>query len=343
MIHTETGKRIKQRDIAVQAGVSISTVSRVLNNMEGISDDLRRHVLAAAAELGYQQGQTAAQPKLRHVHLFTAGSHLNLTLDPFHADLLAGIEAECRGLGIRLSYSALTEETSDASFVLEKLGKGGEEGVLLLSVDDLELIAQLLAKGVPVVTINTDLQELVVDSFLPDNQSGPLKLMRYLIERGHRRILHVTELQRRTLQRRHESYRAGLEEAGIAYDPSLVIDTGVGTGGVYQTVRSLLQAGSLDFSAVFCVNDSSAVEVIHALKESGRRVPEDVSVVGYDDIPIAAFLTPPLTTVRIERQQLCTLAVRRLLDQLETPGLVPIRVELGTQLIERKSVMRLKR
>jgi len=326
--------RIRQHDIAERAGVSVSTVSRVLNNIPSISEEVRQHVLAVATELGY--GGLGARPRtsLRSVSLFTT---LSRSLDPFHTDILASVEVECLRQGIELSFAGI-DEGNNGNSVLEKIGQAKADGILLLSVDDAVLVEEILALGLPVVTINAEVPELAVDAFLPDNHSGALRLVRHLLAHGHRRILHVTYLQRRTLQRRHEAYRTALEEVGIAYDPGLVIDLSVHDKSAYEWTKQRLAAGEPDFTAVFCVNDMAAIEVLHALNEAGYQVPRDISVVGYDDISTAAFLTPPLTTVRINRRELSVLALHRLLERAAKPKLNPIRVELWSQLVQRQSV-----
>lgn len=335
MLFSMSKARVKQHDIAERAGVSVSTVSRVLNNVPSISEDVRQHVLSVATDLGYQVPRFKPQASLRNVSLFTT---LSRALDPFHADVISGIEVECLRQGIKLTFAGIEEGADGGSFVLAKIKQTSADGILLLSVDDQALIEEVLALGLPVVTINTDSPDLPVDAFLPDNFSGALRLMRHLIAHGHRRILHVTYLQRRTLRRRHDAYRAALDEAGIDYDSGLVVDLTGHHKSAYVWMRDRLAASHADFTAIFCVNDVAAIEILHALSEAGCRIPKDVSVVGYDDTPASAFLTPPLTTVHIDRRELSGLAVRRLLERAAEPALNPIRVELWSQLVQRRSV-----
>jgi len=336
---TKTHQRIQQREIAARAGVSISTVSRVLNGVTGISETLQQRVLSAAAELGYQGIADTIQRKVQSVTLLT-DLPLEPLLDPFHADILSGVEAECRRQGIHMSYAATSAGSTSSTFVLERIKQNRVGGIILLSVDDSLLIEQCIALGVPIVLINAEHPGLPIDTFLPDNQFGPLLAMRHLIEQGHRRILHLTHIVRRTIQRRHEAYRAALEEAGIPYDPALVVDTNISAEGGYEVTKRILAENKLDFTAIFCANDITAIGVLRAMQEAGRSVPEDVSVVGYDDIAMAAFLSPPLTTVRIEREELGSLAVRRLIERATSPILTPIRVELAARLVKRQSVGR---
>ncbi len=336
----QPGPRVQQRDIAERAGVSVSTVSRVLNQVEGVSEEARARVLAAAAELGYEPGQPATRTALRHVMLFRPWP--KISLDTFYADVLDGVEAECRRMGARLSYSAVDPAPAGRATILEAIQKGRADGLILVAMDNRAWLEEILALGLGAVLINAWHPLLPVDTFVPDNHIGPRLAVRHLVERGHRRILHVTSLHRPTIRHRCEAYRATLEEAGLPYDPALVFDMqdniGMTTEAAYRHMERFLQADPPDFTAVFCANDATAIGVMRALQESGRRVPADVSVVGYDDLTMAPFLTPPLTTVRIEREELGMLAVQRLADRVANPGLTPVRVELATRLIERESV-----
>jgi LacI family transcriptional regulator len=332
-------RRIQQREIAARAGVSISTVSRVLNNVAGISETAQQRVLAAAAELGYQMNGAKTPRRFQNVSLLTS-LQLPPSLDPFHADILSGVELACGREGIHLSYATFGQGSSSAEVVLERLRQNPVNGLLLMSIDDLALIEQILAMRLPTVTINVDRRELPVDAFLPDNRQGAMLAMRHLIAHGHRRILHITWTKRRTIQRRFEAYQAALAEAGIPYDPQLVAEVPINAEDTYQELKRRLAAGEPDFTAAFCANDIAAMGFLRAAQEAGLRVPEDISVVGYDDVATTAFLSPPLTTVRIERAELAALAVRRLIDRADAPNLTPIRVSLSCRLIERQSVAR---
>jgi DNA-binding LacI/PurR family transcriptional regulator len=332
-------RRIQQREIAARAGVSISTVSRVLNNVAGISAALQQRVLAAAVELGYQTHMDRRLNRLQNVGLFTSLPAAP-SLDPFHADVLNGVEAECGRQGIHLNYATLGQVPASPDTVLDRLRQNPIDGLLLMSVDDPALTRQLLALDLRLVMINVDQRELPLDTFLPDNRYGALLAMRHLIAHGHRRIVHITWPERRTIRRRCEAYRAALEEAGIPYTPELIIEAPINAEHAYEALKRRLASGDLDFTAVFCANDIAAIGAMRALQEAGLRIPEDVSIIGFDDLATTAYLSPPLTTVRVERGELGALAVRRLIDRAATPQLIPIRVEVACRLIERQSVAR---
>jgi LacI family transcriptional regulator len=328
-------QRLRQRDIAQAANVSISTVSRVLSNADGISQHVRERVLKAAASLGYQPGDE----KLHSIHLFT---DIKLADSPFYHNIMAGIEAECRRHDIALHYMVVERGPDSRAHVLEKIMQHTTDGLVFVAQDDRELLEQALTYNFRIVLVNAEHEGLPIDTILPDNQVGPLLAMRHLIEHGHQSILHVTSLKRITLRRRHDAYRTALTEAGIAYNPRLVlaIDEPFNMGSAYERLKSLLAEPTHfpSFTAVFCANDLSAMGVARALQEAGLRIPQDISLVGYDDLPMAEFMSPPLTTVRVDCQALGTFAIQRLMERAARPDNVPIRVELFSRLIKRQSV-----
>jgi DNA-binding LacI/PurR family transcriptional regulator len=331
-------RRVQQREIAERAGVSASTVSRVLNNIPGISPEVQRRVREAAAGLGYLHRASQPGAAIRRISLFTHLAPNARSLDVFHSGILSGIEAECRRQGINLSFTVIDRLGGVESELLQQLQTHEADGVLLLSVDDESFVRNLLAGGQRLVVLNSEYPDLAVDIVRPDNHAAALQATRLLLERGHRRILHYTALHRPTFHRRLSAYRQALQEAGIAYDPALVIDGGLDPERAYAELRTRLAAGPPNFTAVFSANDNSAMGIMRALQEAGLTVPADVSIVGCDDIPTAAYLSPPLTTVRIEREELGALAVRRLIDRATFPELTPVKIEMTIRLVERQSV-----
>jgi LacI family transcriptional regulator len=332
-------RHVSQRDIAKHAGVSTSTVSRVLNNVDGISDELREHVLKVAAEWGYYSPTTPG--KLQQLHLFTISFAARTTLHTFHTSILDGIAAECRQNNILLSYAVIDQSAADRAAILAQAREGSGVSILLMSIDDRKLIEDLLALKVPVALINVEYRDLPIDTFLPDNFTSGLLATRHLIMHGHRRIMHMTEplsKRRDTLQQRLNGYRAALEEENIPYDPALVLESPLRIDDAHQAIRIWLANHRLSFSAAFCANDASAIGVMRALQEAGKQVPADVSIIGYDDVPAASLLTPSLTTFHIDCEEMGELAVQRMIYRALKPHAAPIRVEIASQLVIRQSV-----
>jgi DNA-binding LacI/PurR family transcriptional regulator len=333
----QSERRVYLRDIAQHAGVSISTVSRVLSNAKGISESVQDYVLSVAAELGYKKNDDNEASQLRNVTLLTS-LQLGSSIDPFHADVLNGVELACTEAGVHLSYATLNNGASSDEKILNRLQQNQIDGLLLLSLDDSNLIGQIRDLDIPMVMINIDSPDLNEDAFLPDNFQGASLAMRHLMEHGHERILHITQSKRRTIRHRTEAYKMALAEAGIRFDPKLIVETDINPEEVYRVMTKRFEQTDLDFTAVFCSNDLAAMGLMRAAQDVGLRIPEDISVIGFDDVASAAFLSPPLTTIRIETKELASLAVRRLIDRALSSELTPIRVLLACNLVERRSV-----
>ncbi len=338
-------RRVQQRDIAAAAGVSISTVSRVLNNVDNvtISHDVKERVYRAAVRLGYirEQPEQLEQSAhtAEHIVLFINPITQNSSRDPFSSDIMGGVEAECRRRSIHLSHITLESSAASTAFALEQITDSDNDGFIFLGIDNLPLLEQVCSLHDTVVLINAEHEDLSIDTFLPDNDRGARYAVQYLLQHGHRKILHATDLLRPTIRRRHDAYRAALETAGIPYDPALVLNVGeLGLDTAYTHMKAFLASPYPSFTAVFAANDATAIGIVRAIQEAGLSVPQDISVIGFDDSAFAAFLQPPLTTMRIEREELGKLAVQRLLQRKQEPGLTPIRVELRSRLIERQSV-----
>lgn len=337
--HLLAMRRVSQRAIAKHAGVSPSTVSRVLNNVEGISEELRNHVLKSAAELGHQD--TATPGKLQQLHLFTPSYATMKAPHTFHVNILDGVAAECRQHDILLNYSVVEQSAADRANILAQARGRPEVGILLVSIDDRELIEELLNLKTSVVLINAEQRDLAIDTFLPNNFIGGLQATRHLLQHGHRLILHMTEPEskrRSTLQRRLAGYRAALEEAHIPYDPAYLLESQLKVDDAHHMMQTWLSRLHPPFSAVFCANDASAIGVMRALQEAGKRIPEDISVIGYDDVPAASLLIPSLTTLHANSEEMGRLAVQRMIYRALQPEAAPIRVEITSQLIIRQSV-----
>lgn len=338
--HPDTG-RVYQRDIAARAGVSISTVSRVLGDVSGISESVRERVLAAATELGYERKEGKQPSEIQSVSLLTS-LPLAPALDPFHAGVLHAVEQACSDAGVQLSYATFNNRASNDEKILSRLYQNPVDGLVLLSLDDPGVIEQIRSTNIPLVMINMDDPDVPEDAFLPDNCQGARLAMHYLIDKGHERILHITQSKRRTIRNRAEVYHSVLAEAGIPFDPGLVVESEINAEETYTVMTERFAKKGRDFTAVFCANDLSAMGFMRAAQEVGLRIPQDVSVIGFDDIAPAAFLSPPLTTIRIESGVLADMALRRLIERVAKPNLTPIRVSLACQLIERQSVVPLR-
>jgi DNA-binding LacI/PurR family transcriptional regulator len=337
-----------QRQIAAALGISVSTVSRALGDLPGISDELRQRVVRTAQDLGYGR-QPRSQPQAPRTRetLDAAGWRVALfvALDTFPSDaagfyheILKGAEDELRGRGADLDMVFLQDTAHEADYVAGYCQEHPGCGLLLVALDHPGLIAAGLAAGSQAVIVNGFDPLMRVDGIVPANDRGAQLAVRHLLDLGHRRILTVSAHPRPTLQERHRHFRLALDAAGAADEPGLLIELPRPHPDLAHTaMQARLAGGPLDFTAIICGNDLIAVGVLRALAEKDVEVPGQCSVIGFDDTPIAALSRPRLTTVRIDRAAIGRLGARRLLERMADPDVTPMDIHLGCRLVVRDS------
>jgi LacI family transcriptional regulator len=342
------------RDVAKLALVSIGTVSRVLNNVPNVEPELRLRVLRATQELGYvhrQRGNPATHAgngekdkKTISRIAFCCRAELSPIApsiqNHYFSLVLQGVEAECRHQDLHILYSIIEDEAAELSRAQDKLRKSGADALLLVNFINEELVSGLLELGLPAILIDHFFPDLQLDVVMNQNYPSAMRAMRYLIESGHRRIGFLDGPPHYTIQRRRDGYRAALENAGIPFDPELVIPGNLYFDGGGHAADEIIRR-KLDCTAFFCANDTSAIGLIQGLLRNGVRVPEDISVVGFDDIEAAKLISPALTTVRANPDQLGRMAVIRLLERCKDPTLPVCQTLLHSTLVERNSVRKI--
>lgn len=303
-------------DVAQAAGVSVSTVSKVINGRYGVSAKTSAHVLQVVEDLGYASSLIAAS--LRRGRTDVIGV-LVAEFEPFALSLLEGISDALQGTGYDLlSYAgrlAGPDGTHHEGWERRSLSRLG--GTLIDGAIIVTPTVEAPSASVPVVAIDPHTGPRGATTVDSDNRGGALAATRHLIDLGHTRIAHVRG--RRDLESarlREEGYRAALADAGIAFDSALVEDGGYRPDESTAAAERLLSLPDRP-TAVFAANDSSAIRTIEIARERGIRVPEELSVVGFDDIPAAGAHEPPLTTVRQPLREMGAAAVRLLLEKLD--------------------------
>lgn len=324
-------------DVAARAGVSRTTVSFVLNSTAGasISQATRDRVLQAAAELYYHPHAPARQLAggLSHmIGLVLRQSTEQVAGDPFLVETLRGLASAARSAGFRVMVEPLAPEGTYEALLRSQHADG-----LVVSgprVDDPSL-RQLLVDGFPIVLQGT-LPGVAATSVDVDNVAGARAAVDHLLALGHRRIACVTNapLVYTAAQERLRGYRQALEAARIEPDPDLIAEASFDAPSGHAATAGLLARTS--FSAIFVASDVVALGAVGALREAGLRVPEDVSVVGFDDIPLVAYFDPPLTTIRVPAFDLGQAAGYALLERIAAP-IASTRTLLPTELIVRAS------
>lgn len=328
-------------DIAQRAGVSISTVSRVINQNVAVDPATEERVRAAIDELRYRPNLLARSFRRRTTN--TIGLLVPDNSNPFFAELARVIEdvGFDAGYNVILCNSDLSEE-KQWQYIDVLLAKR-VDGVILTSSglisgeSGLDSVARIHDANVPCVVIDRDLGDFPVDQILVDNHEGGYLAGQHIVGLGHRRIVGVVGPSDLTPSAgRITGFRRALGDAGIDLpDDLLVQGNGRHDGGV-DAVEQLLQRG-VDFSAIFAFNDVMAVGVMGALQRAGRRIPHDVSVIGFDDIPMASAMYPSVTTVAQPIAEMGRLGVELLLTRIRDPDAPFHRSILPTRLVARES------
>lgn len=325
--------------VAAEANVSAMTVSRVLNHPESVSPETRNRVLEVIARLGYRPNAIARSLKLQRTHtigLITGG------LDNwFYVQMSLGAVRELRKHNYRVLLSTTDRDPDGEPDFMHMLAENRVDGVLLAH-DTVEKaddpLVQLLRVDLPIVTTGYRLSRPAFRVVDVDNVEGAQQVMRYLIAQGHRRIAMITGAAiYKAAQDRIEGYRRTLAEAGLPFDPALICEGRWTIDSGYASMRDLLTSGA-SFTAVFAHNDEMAIGAMRALREAGLNVPQDVSVVGFDDTQIAQYVDPPLTSVHQPVSAIGVIAARLLVRMLDDPN-QPLEDELvKTTLVVRDSV-----
>jgi LacI family transcriptional regulator len=323
-------------DVAARAGVSTATVSRVLAGLGGARPATRQRVLKSVRELGYRPSGVARSLKLRTTR--TLGLIITDIGNPFFPELVSAVEdaARERDFGVLLCNSGEDAEREGA--YLELLAERRVDGVVIASSGvGTRHRAWLANAPLPVVLVNCASPTVPLPTILSDNRAGAALAIAHLVGLGHRRIAHITApSHNEAAAERLEGARDGLRAAGL--DPAaLVVAEGDGhvAGGAAAAARVLERDRGI--TAIFAYNDLTAIGAIRAIRASGQRVPDDVSVVGFDDVDLAAFADPPLTTVAQATASMGRWAVAQLLARLDGGDVTNETVTLPVHLEVRSS------
>jgi LacI family transcriptional regulator len=325
------------REIADLAGVSIATVSRVLNGREDVADETRALVRRVVEEHGYTASRSARGLSAGRTGL--VGVLVPLVYPVYFSQILSGAAEALYERDMRLLLSPTEHQHDREVSLIDRLVHGETDGALVVlpeeSSDELE---RLLDDGYRFVVVDPRLR---LDDRIPSvsaaHTSGADQAMRHLLGLGHRRIATITGPRGWVAtEDRRRGYQAALAAAGILPDPALEAHADFEIGGGRDAARRLLDLTDPP-TAIFAFNDNLAIGAIQAARSRGLRVPEDLSVVGFDDVEHATVVTPTLTTVRQPLAEMGRTAVSLLMRLLERQRFETLHVELGTRLVVRES------
>ena len=335
--HPKTRSGATIADVAKQAGVSIATVSRVINQTAPVAPETTAQVQAAIARLHYRPKAAAQVLASRKTN--TVGLLLPEISGDFLSPLLRGIEAEARQNGFGLLVYATQGGDAVSTTRPQPLGEHNTDGVLVFvgSLPEEELL-RLNQIGFPVVLIHRSPPEgLNIPCVTIENKHSAQMMVDHLIEvHGYRRIAFLAGQEgHEDSHWREMGYRESLASHDIPFNPGFIAVGGFNRETAQAATESWLKEG-LEFDAIFAGDDDSAIGVLAALSRAGKRVPEDVAVVGFDDIALSRYLTPPLTTVRAPTEQVGREAIKQLVQLIRGESVEPL-VLLSSELVIRQS------
>lgn len=341
-------ERVTINHVAQESGVSLATVSLVLRNRPGISSETRAKVLEAVDRLGYQikvAPKPAKRGQLSRIGMFVRmESSVTPQTNPFYSRVMSGIEEACRRNGISLLYTALpVDENNHPVENLPLLDNGDVDGLLMVGAFVDQTVTTLLGKrAYPLVLVDAYSDTESYDAVISDNFQAAYQAVEYLLNKGHQHIgLVGTEVEAYpSLRDRRFGYLRALKDAGLT--KTYIADFNVNRSHGYAEVKQLLLEHP-EITALFGVNDEVSVSAIRAAREVGRQVPQDLSIISYDDTVLAAHASPKLTTMRVDTVAMGQAAVQMLSFRLENPTAARMTLTIHPVLVERESVVALPR
>ncbi len=335
-------KRPSIRDVAREAGVSISTVSSVVNKTKFVKEDRQKRVLSAVKKLNYKPNIIARGLRTRSTR--AVGVIVPDIAQPFFSQVIRGMEEVAREREYTLILSCTFYDVAEEERQMNVLVDQFIDGLLFFcGYDNYSHIKKIYNQNIPVVVIDREVSDPKIPSVLIDNTKAMEQAVDYLCSYGHREIGYVTFTfeNQATVRNRYAGYCSGLKKNNISHNPDIaIIDNTIRLNesrGTYNIIKELHEKRKMP-TAFTAIADFSAIGLIKALKETGYRVPQDVSVVGFNNEIVCEFSDPPLTTVKQPKKLMGATAMNLLLDIVEGKKVKNKNIILPTSIIERGSV-----
>ncbi len=329
------------KDVARLAGVSTSTVSHVINHTRYVSEEISTRVHAAVAQLNYAPSAVARSLKINTTKTF--GMLVTVSTNPFFSELVRNVEHACYQQGYHLILCNTEGDVERLQSHLDLLLQRRVDGLLLMCTETNHHIAGWFERfgSVPTVIMDWGPIQPGMDTIQDSAEEGGYLATRHLIDEGHRDIGCLTgPMQKLPAQQRWQGYQRAMQEAGLVVNPQWVLEGSFDCDSGYQAMLALLQLQQRP-TAMVAGNDMMAMGLISAAAEHGVRVPDDLSIVGYDDIPFARYMTPALTTIHQDTARIAAVAVQTLLERVQDKQQADRTVMMKPSLVQRASVRRL--
>jgi LacI family transcriptional regulator len=323
-------------EVAKKAGVSPTTVSHVINNTRFVSDEKRERVERAIEEMEYHPNALARSLRSGETH--TIGLVLPDSANPFFAEVGRSIEGAAFNVGYSVILCNTENNLEKERKYIERLAEKQVDGMIFVGAgEDYDSYKKLLDMKIRVVAMDRDYPDLKMDVVISDNLQGGKLATQHLIGLGHKRIGCITGPSKVNLSaQRVTGYIQSLEEASLVIDQNLIISGDFHPESGQAAAYQLLAMQDAP-TAIFACNDMMAIGVLRAGMELGRRIPQDLALVGYDDIELASYTTPPLTTIQQPKKEMGITALKYLLERIHAEQSAPQRASLPVSLVVRGS------
>jgi LacI family transcriptional regulator len=331
------------KDIAAAARVSVATVSLALNNKPGISSNTRRKVLEIAKslypEIVQKKLHSIRTGSVRFLKIIKHGHVLNRDHDVFISSYIDGLELEARNNGFNLEVN--TYRASDMDEIVDQIIKSSLDGIIVLGTELNEHdLKQFEVVKKPIGILDTSYNFIKFDFVDMNNEESIFQIVDHFIQNGHLEIGHITSpVEVRNFELRREAFRRALQYFNIPFQKQFIFSVDSTFEGAYQDMSRILKRGPKIPAALCTANDIIAYGCIKAIKEHGYGVPEDFSVIGFDNLPLCAVMDPPLTTMNVSKKQIGKMAMRMIISRINHDlGAPAVKISISGDLIQRRSV-----
>lgn len=334
----KNSNQVSLRDVAKKAGVSTATVSRVLNNLNHISHTTRTRVEKAVKDLKYQPNKVARRLRAKEGDRKLLGLLIPDIQNPFYVDVIRGVEELVFLNDYAVYICNFTQDYNKEKSYLKNLKSEAIDGLIVAPYhEEDKMVTAMVRQGFPIVCVDRGLSEVEVDLVVVDNDAGAYKAVKHLIDLGHRRIGYVGGLYSiPTSRKRKDGYVAALRDAGIPVENALVKFGDSKHESGKRLVEEFLDMASPP-TALFTGNNVITLGALETIHSRGLNIPDDIAIVGFDDMYWSNSLNPPLTAVSQPGYEIGRQAAKMLFDRLDEPSQEPRKIILNTKLMVRQS------
>lgn len=335
---------VKISDIAEKAEVSITSVSLVLNGKEGVGKKTRDKILKIAEEMNYKKQPVTHRPEkkgdIRFLRVIKHGHTINRDHNVFLADYIEGLSNVSQGRSYNLEIATSNEENLQQ--MISSLNTDPIDGLIVLGTElarsDIDLFTELTT---PVIFIDTYYPNKSFDFVDMDNFSAVYQIVETMIKMNHKNIgIVTTEVESENFRQRESAFLHATEEFELEKTTKFTVDSTY--DGSYKDFSKIIKSNQILPTALFCINDIIALGCMKALHENDISIPEDISIIGFDNLPQSTTSTPPLTTIDVEKCKIGEQAMNMLIDRIESETPIPkMKVSIGNQMVLRDSLKNL--